>query len=116
MPDINTLLTEAVRLHQAGRLDQAAPLYQKVLAQDPQNADALNLLGMVALEAGQAQASAELIRKAIAANSRWAPYHFNLALALQTMGDLDAAVASYRRVLVLKPNDPDTYNNLGNVL
>jgi tetratricopeptide (TPR) repeat protein/SAM-dependent methyltransferase len=116
MPDINTLLTEAVRLHQAGRLDQAAPLYQKVLAQDPQNADALNLLGMVALEAGQAQASAELIRKAIAANSRWAPYHFNLALALQTMGDLDAAVASYRRVLVLKPNDSDTYNNLGNVL
>jgi tetratricopeptide (TPR) repeat protein/SAM-dependent methyltransferase len=116
MPDTRTLLAEAVRLHQAGRFDQAAPLYQQVLAREPQNADALNLLGMVALEAGQAEVSAELIRKAIAVNARWAPYHFNLALALQTLGRLEEAAASYRRVLVLKPNDPDTCNNLGNVL
>ena len=116
MPDIQTLLVEAVRLHQAGRLDLAAPIYQRVLALDPRNADALNLLGMAAMQNGQTMAAAELIRRAIAVNSRQAPYHFNLALALQTLGQMDEAAASYRRALVLQPNDPDTYNNLGNVL
>jgi len=116
VPDIQTMLNEAVRLHQAGRLDQAAPLYQKVLALDPRNPEALNLLGLAALQTGQFQPAAELIRRAIAINNRLAPYHFNLALALQQQGDFDGAIASYRRALVLKPNDADAYNNLGNVL
>jgi tetratricopeptide (TPR) repeat protein/SAM-dependent methyltransferase len=113
---IQTMLAEAVRLHQAGRLDQAAPLYQKVLALDPKNAEALNLLGMVAMHVGQNQAGIELIRKAIAVDGRQAAYHFNLGLALQTMGDMGQAEASYRRALVLKPGDHDTCNNLGSVL
>ena len=116
MADIRTMLVEAVRLHQAGRIDQAAPLYQQVLAREPGNADANHLLGMVALQTGQNQAALELMTKAIAANSRDASYHFHLALVHQAMGDGDKAAASYRRALILKPNDPDTYNNLGNVL
>jgi tetratricopeptide (TPR) repeat protein/SAM-dependent methyltransferase len=111
-----TLLAEAVRLHQAGRLDQVAPLYQRVLAQDPRNADAYHLLGMVALQTGQNRAALELIGNAIAINGREASYHFHLAFGHQALGDLAKAEASYRRALVLKPNDPDTYNNLGNVL
>src|ERR1039457_4227301 len=98
---IQAMLTEAVRLHQAGRLDQAAPLYQKVLTLDPGNAEALNLLGMAAMQTGQNQGGIELIRKAIAINGRQSAYHFNLGVALQTIGDMEEAVTSYRRALVL---------------
>ena len=114
--DIRSLLTEAVRLHQAGQLEQAAALYRKVLTADPNSADALHLLGMVALQQSQPKIAVELIRKAIALHDREAAYHFHLALALQTQNDMQGAVAGYRRALALKPDDPDTYNNMGNAL
>jgi len=114
--DIRSVLTEAVRLHQAGQLEQAAALYRKVLATHPDNADALHLLGMVALQQGHAKIAVELIRKAIALHDGEASYHFHLALALQTLNDLPGAVAGYRRALALKPDDPDIYNNMGNAL
>ena len=114
--DTRSLLTEAVRLHRAGQLEQAVPLYRTVLAADPNSADALHLLGMVALQQGQAKPAAELIGRAITLNDREASYHFHLALALQTLNDLQGAVSGYRRALALKPDDPDAYNNLGNAL
>ena len=114
--DIRSVLTEAVRLHQAGELEQAATLYRKVLNTDPNSADALHLLGMVALQQGQAQTAADLIRKAIALHDNEASYHFHLALALQNLDDMEGAVGGYRRALALKPNDPDVYNNMGNAL
>ena len=114
--DIRSVLTEAVRLHQTGQLEQASALYRKVLTADPNSADALHLLGMVALQQGQPKTAAELIRKAVAVNGREAAYHFHLALALQTLNDMESAVAGYRRALALKPDDPDIYNNMGNAL
>jgi len=114
--DIRSRLTEAVRLHQAGQLERASALYRTVLTADPNNADALHLLGMVALQQGEAKTAAELIRKAIALHDREAAYHFHLALALQTLNDMQGAVAGYRRALALNPDDPDIYNNMGNAL
>ena len=86
--DSRILLTEAVRLHQAGQLDQAAALYRKVLTVHPNNADALHLLGMIALQQSQPQTAGELTAAAIALDDRQAPYHSHHALALQTLGDL----------------------------
>ena len=114
--DIRSVLKQAVRMHRGGQLEQAAALYRKVLSADPNSADALHLLGFIALQQGRAKTAAELIRKAIALHDREAAYHFHLALALQTLNDMQGAVAGYRRALALKPNDPDVYNNMGNAL
>ena len=114
--DTRSVLTEAVRLHQGGQLEPAAALYRKVLAANPNSADALHLLGMVALQQGQAKIAIELIRKAIVLHDREAAYYFHLALALQSLNDMLGAVTNYRQALTLKPNDPDTYNNMGNAL
>ncbi len=113
---IQGMMAEAVRLHQSGQIAAAAQLYQRVLASDPGHADALHLLGLAALQSGQAEQAVGLIGKAISLRGREPSYHFHLALALQSLGALDEAEASYRRVLSLKPNDADTFNNLGNVL
>ena len=42
--------------------------------------------------------------------------HNNLGHALQAIGQLDGAAASYRRVLEIKPDSADAHFNLGNVL
>jgi hypothetical protein len=56
--------------HQQGFLDQAAQLYVKVLGHQPDHADALHLLGVVALQSGRPWRAVELIGRAIAVNPR----------------------------------------------
>jgi Flp pilus assembly protein TadD/SAM-dependent methyltransferase len=106
-------MAEAARLFDQGRLEQAALLCREVLEADPGDPDALYLLGRVALKNGQAAAAAELIRRAILGEDRRPAYHFHLALALQTMGDLAGAVTSYRNNLALDPDHIEALANLG---
>jgi tetratricopeptide (TPR) repeat protein len=103
----------AVREHQSGRLESAARIYQSILAQDPNHADALHLLGAVALRWGQPQRAVELIGRAIAVNPRVADYHSNRAEAYRALGQVDQAFASGQAALRLQPNFAGAANNLG---
>ena len=49
------VLKAAVALHQSGRLAEAAPLYQQVLAADASNAEAMHLLGVLHHQQGGAR-------------------------------------------------------------
>ena len=46
------MLNAAFAHHQAGRLDQAEALYKKALKEDPERADVLHLLGVIAFQRG----------------------------------------------------------------
>jgi protein O-GlcNAc transferase len=46
----------------------------------------------------------------------FAEAHNNLGVALKDLGQLDAALASYRKAVELKPNYAEAHNNLGTVL
>ena len=56
-------LDEARRHHRAGRIDRAASLYQRVLAGDPENADAAHMLGVLSSERGQSAQAAALLER-----------------------------------------------------
>jgi len=62
--DQSALLRRGAALHQAGQLAQAQALYRQVLAQDPGNAEALHLLGVLAHQTGHHAAAEQLIRQA----------------------------------------------------
>ena len=47
------LVTTAIGLHQSGQRGPAAPLYQKILVQQQDNASALHLLGVLHNQQGQ---------------------------------------------------------------
>ena len=78
-------------------------IYRQILAVEPNHADALHLLGVIAHQAGRHGIAAEYIRRAIGVNGNAAVFHINLGNVLTDQGNLDEAVACYRRALELKP-------------
>jgi tetratricopeptide (TPR) repeat protein len=106
-------LNLALRQHQLGQLHEAGRMYQAILARNPNHADALHLLGVVAHQLGQQQPATELIGRAIALRPDVAAYHANLGEVWRALGQADRAVASCRTALRLQPNYPEAANNLG---
>jgi len=110
------LLQTALVHHQAGRLQQAESLYLQILQREPNDADALHLLGVIAHQVGRHEVATDLIGRAIAVNPVYATYHSNLGRAYEGRGMHDAALASYEQALRLQPEFAEAHNNLANVL
>ena len=109
-------LQRAIEHHQAGRLPQAEALYREIIALDPNCADALHLLGVVALQVGRHEIAVDLIRRAAELAPNRADFHSNLGEAYRGLARLDEAAASFRRALALQPEFPAASNSLGSVL
>lgn len=106
-------LQNALAYHQRGLLAQAARIYGALLASNPQHADALHLLGVVALQQGDARQAIELISRAVACNCNVAAFHANLAEAYRAEGDYERAAECCRSALRLDPTCAEAANNLG---
>ncbi|MGY4803344.1 tetratricopeptide repeat protein, partial [Teichococcus aerofrigidensis] len=65
-PDTVALLREASARHAGGDLARAEALYRQVLARDPREANALNLLGVLHRQRGDLPGALRLIRRALA--------------------------------------------------
>jgi len=102
--------------HDAGRSTQAEEIYRQILAQRPDHAQSLHLLGMLAGQTGRMDMAIELIRRAIAICSTNAACHSDLGNALREAGQLDASIASCRQAIQLKPDYAIAHNNLANAL
>jgi len=113
---VQATFADALRHHQAGRLQDAERLYRQVLAIDGRHADSLHLLGVVAYQSGRPESAIELIGRALKLAKDVPFYHSNLGNALRACGRLDEAARHYRRALQLKPDYAEAHNNLGSVL
>ncbi len=89
-------LSEALAYHERGDLDRAARIYEAVLAVDPDEPEALHLLGLVALQRGDPTRAAALIHRAVSLRPTEAIYHANLGEAYWALGQLDEVIACCR--------------------
>ncbi len=112
-PTLHGLFADGVQHHRAGRLDEAARLYQEVLAVNSYHADSRHMLGMIAHQLGHADLAVDMITGAIAIDAGVAEYHSNLGNALVQLGRLPDAVACLRSAIELKPHFPEGHFNLG---
>ena len=106
-------LEEAVALHKQGALNEAAQVYQGILTQDPHQADALHLLGVIAHQQGDSARAVELINRAMGLRPSTAAFHANLAEAYRALRQLNRAVGCCRTALRLDPNQAEAANHLG---
>jgi tetratricopeptide (TPR) repeat protein len=115
MTNIAQTLQLAVRHHQAGRLEDARAIYEEILAAQPRQPDALNLMGVLAQQSGQLGEAKSFFQRAIASHPNAAGTHVNYGNVLRLNGELDAAEKAYRKALKLKPDAFDAHNNLGSL-
>ncbi|MBW8760381.1 MAG: tetratricopeptide repeat protein [Burkholderiales bacterium] len=109
-------LNQAVALHQAGRLDEAATAYEQLLQQFPGQFDAMHLLGVIALQRGDLAAAERQITQALASKPKDAAALNNLGTVLLRARRLDEARAQFERAAKAQPTFADAQSNLGNVL
>jgi tetratricopeptide (TPR) repeat protein len=106
----------AAALHQQGRLTEAERAYQDVLRAQPNHFDSLHLSGLIALRTGRTQRGVQLIKQAIAVNSKVAAAHNNLGNGLRDLQRHKAALASYDKAIELRRDYAEAWYNRANVL
>jgi predicted O-linked N-acetylglucosamine transferase (SPINDLY family) len=104
------------RHHQAGELQQAAVMYRQVLSIDPRHADSRHLLGVIALQIGQAATALSYFDDALKLQPRLAEYHNSRGKALRELGRLAEAEAAWRQALRLRGRFPEARFHLGALL
>jgi tetratricopeptide (TPR) repeat protein len=99
--------------HQAGRLTAAEGCYRSVLADHPDHADALHLLGLLAQQAGRHDRTVELVRQAISHDGRNAGHFLTLGGALIFQGKFEEAITACRQAIAIKTDFAEAHANLG---
>ena len=116
MPTTSQTLALAVEHHQSGRLRVAEEIYRQILQSEPNHADAIHLLGVLAHQQGNLDEAVVRYRRAVDLNPGFAAAHGNLGVALKDLGRLDEAAAACRRSIELRPDLAEAHGNLGVVL
>src|SRR5437660_1491795 len=109
------LIAEGVRRHQAGQLPEAEKNYRLALERQPDQPDALHLLGVLAIQVRRHDVATELIGRAVRQNANNPGYLANLGLALQHLGRLDEGLNSLDQELARVPDHVEAINSRGNV-
>ncbi len=113
-PNLKHAMAVAVEHHQSGRLAEAESLYREALRLDPENSEALHLLGTLANQVGSPQAAVELINRAVVISPGNADAWTDLGAALHACGRFPEAVVAHGKSIRLKPGFSQAWNSLGN--
>jgi predicted O-linked N-acetylglucosamine transferase (SPINDLY family) len=107
---------QALKLHEQGRLAEAERLYAAVLAVRPEHVDALQMLGLVKLAAGQPAEALRLVSVAMGARKPSPQILLNHGLILEALKRHQEAVDSFDQALKLKSKYAEAHNNRGAAL
>ncbi len=102
-----------MRYHNAGDLESAKDLYQKVLHMDEHHADALHFLGVIEYQYKNDSEAVRLITQSLAIDPDNSDAYYNLGLVLQREGQLAEAISSYQKSLELDPANYIVINHMG---
>ena len=99
-----------------GQLDEAAQIYRTILEREPNNYEALHLLGRISLTQGRCEEAEYHLARSIEINPHDPLAHGVHGVALMQLLRLDEALASFDRAIALKPDYREAFNDRANVL
>jgi len=109
-------LQHALRLHQAGRLEEAIAAYRRILAVDPGSVRARTFCGAALLDRQRTDEAAKILQTAVSMDPTNVDALCYLGNAQQEIGRLAAAEKNYRQALAIRPSFARAHNNLGVLL
>lgn len=111
--NIQQKLQQAVEFHQKGESDQARKIYEEVLSQDASNVDAIHLIGVLEMQAGNLEPALAKLEQASRLNPNAVNILTNLGSAQRRLGKINEALGTYQRALSINPNHAECYHNMG---
>jgi tetratricopeptide (TPR) repeat protein len=114
MAAVADVLNRAFHHQQAGRFSEAEALYRRILDSDPNQADALHLLGMIYYERGLNDAAARLIARAVELRPDISMFHNNLGNVLLAQGRPAEALLCFEQAIRTNPENHEAFSNSGN--
>jgi protein O-mannosyl-transferase len=110
--DVEVLLNSGVAYEKAGLLVEAERTFQKAIPLAPGNTAPRVDLGTLYMQQQRWNDAASQFVHAIDTNTEDPTPYYDLAVLLQRAGKNDLALALYKKVLQLKPNDTDALENM----
>lgn len=111
--NIQTLLQQGMSLFNAGQTQRSEQVFLQVLNLEPQNINALQLLGVICSQGGRLPEGERYLRRAIKGNNKVSQLHYNLANNLDTQGKLKESLDGFRQAIRLEPGNAWYYSGLG---
>lgn len=96
-----------LRLSGPGAAQAVKPIYQRVLELDPDNINALTVLGGMYSDAGDLRTAEDYLTHAVRLAPECGAAHYNLALLMERTGRLSDAIQHYENAALFSPDDPD---------
>ncbi|HEX8523397.1 MAG TPA: tetratricopeptide repeat protein [Tepidisphaeraceae bacterium] len=104
-PEVVNLVQAALQQHLGGNVAQAEQMYRQALAQEPNQADGLHLLGVLLAQRSEFDAAVPLLKKAVAILPNIAEFHRHLADVYALTDRAAEALDGYRTAIRLDPRD-----------
>lgn len=114
--DIERTIAEAVECQRNNRLSEAAALYERVFAIEPDHPAALHYSGILAHQQGRLDEAIGLLERSLSRDGRQPNCYSNLAIVLHARGRLEEAIDACRRAIDLDPEHANAHSNLGALL
>ena len=114
--DISAELALAVAKYRARQFEEATVISEGVLAAQPMQADAVNILALISRETKKWGRAEQLAKQGIASNPNSAALRNTLGLVLLDQGRLEEAHKAFQEATKLKPDLLEFKINLGRVL
>lgn len=116
MITISEAIATALQYYQTGYLSQAESICHQILQQEPNYAEALYLLGVIAHQVGKLQQAIVYYQQLIALWPNRADVYYSLGAALHASSQVQAAIACYQQAIALKPDYAEVHYDLGYAL
>jgi len=110
------VVAQISQLEQAGKLDEADDLANRVLKAAPEHPHVLHLSGIILYRKGQVDMAIERMERSIKLAPNVSLYPRNMCEIYRGAGRLDDAAAAGRRAIELSPEDSRAYFNLALIL
>ncbi|HEY3308658.1 MAG TPA: tetratricopeptide repeat protein [Desulfuromonadaceae bacterium] len=113
LTDTSKITRIAIEHFMAGRLPPAEDVCRQIIGFEPNNPDALHILGMIAHKNGENDVAINFISKAIQSEPSNYKYHNNAGCIYKALNETEKAIACHQKALEINPDFVNAYVNLG---